>query len=63
MKYIEQETRLAVNATPLAYFHTNWTRHGAPLLDMLGAVVDHVDAFSAGGSDAIDKTLARTQPL
>jgi 5-methylcytosine-specific restriction endonuclease McrA len=39
---------------PLAYHHAHWTRHGAPLLDLLGAVIDHVQAFSTGGPDHID---------
>lgn len=34
---------------PLAYFHPNWSRRSAPLLDRLGAVVDHVEAYSKGG--------------
>ncbi|MEO8360750.1 MAG: HNH endonuclease [Vicinamibacteria bacterium] len=32
-----------------AYFHRNWSRRSAPLLDQLGAVVDHVEAYSKGG--------------
>jgi len=38
------------HAGPLAYFHPHWSRRHAPLLDHLGAVVDHVEAFSKGGS-------------
>lgn len=34
---------------PIAYFHPNWSRAGAPLLDHLGAVIDHVEAFAKGG--------------
>lgn len=34
---------------PLAYFHKNWSRAGAPLLDHMGAVIDHVEAFAKGG--------------
>ena len=33
----------------VAYFNLNWRRDLAPLLDELGASVDHVEAFSAGG--------------
>jgi 5-methylcytosine-specific restriction endonuclease McrA len=36
-------------ASPLAYYDTNWRRDRAPLLDHLGAVVDHVEAFARGG--------------
>lgn len=35
---------------PIAYFHRNWSRAGAPLLDHLGAVIDHVEAFDKGGA-------------
>jgi 5-methylcytosine-specific restriction endonuclease McrA len=49
MKYLEIEVRRAGHAEPLAYYHKNWTRGGAPLLDELGAVVDHVEAFASGG--------------
>lgn len=34
----------------LAYHHPQWRRDQAPLLDHLGAVVDHVAAFSRGGA-------------
>jgi hypothetical protein len=34
---------------PLAYWHPNWSRKNAPLLDYLGANVDHVEAHSKGG--------------
>jgi 5-methylcytosine-specific restriction endonuclease McrA len=53
MKYIEREVRKAGNSKALAYYHARWTRDGAPLLDLLGAVVDHVEAFAGGGSNAI----------
>ncbi len=31
------------------YYHAHWTRRDAPLLDELGAVIDHVEAHSTGG--------------
>jgi hypothetical protein len=46
MKYLEREIRKEGIAGPLAYYHERWTRDGAPLLDYLGAVLDHVEAFS-----------------
>src|SRR5258708_6628600 len=33
----------------VAYFHPRWTRRDAPLLDHLGVVLDHVEAFAKGG--------------
>ena len=42
-----------VNKRPLAYYNPNWRRDLAPLLDELGASVDHVEAHSGGGSDDI----------
>lgn len=51
MKYLERELRNAGHGRRLAYYHAHWTRDGSPLLDELGAVIDHVSAFSAGGLD------------
>jgi 5-methylcytosine-specific restriction endonuclease McrA len=52
MKLLETEVRAAGNSASLAYYHAHWTRATAPLLDELGAVLDHVKAFSAGGECA-----------
>ena len=54
MKYLEQELRASGNNCRLSYYHAHWTRDGAPLLDLLGAVIDHIEAFSMGGDDHID---------
>jgi hypothetical protein len=54
MKYVERELRTSGNADRISYYHAHWTRDGAPLLDLLGAVIDHVEAFSTGGVDHID---------
>src|SRR5262249_23462070 len=58
MRLIEREVRKAGNHNPLSYYHAHWTRNGAPLLDELGAVIDHVEAHSTGGSS--DKTNLAT---
>ena len=50
MRYLEKEVRRAGHYEPLAYYHPHWTRGGSPLMDELGAVVDHVKAFSSGGA-------------
>jgi hypothetical protein len=49
MKYLALEVRSAGHSGPLAYYHAHWTRDGSPLLDELGAVIDHVEAFSTKG--------------
>jgi hypothetical protein len=46
MKYLQREVRKTDADTPFAYHHANWSRQGAPLLDLLGAVIDHIEAFS-----------------
>ena len=35
---------------PIAYFNLNWRRDKAPLLDELGASIDHIRAYSTGGT-------------
>ena len=49
MKYFEIEVRKAGHDGPLALYHPHWTRAAAPLLDELGAVLDHVTAFVSDG--------------
>ena len=49
MRLLDLELRNAGCGAELSYYHAHWTRNGAPLLDELGAVLDHVEAFSAGG--------------
>ncbi len=51
MKYLERFARQAGFSGPLAYYDAHWTRRGAPLLDHMGAVIDHVEAHSRGGAD------------
>ena len=43
---------------PLDYFNLNWRRDQAPLLDELGASVDHVEAFASGGDHSEDNFAA-----
>lgn len=57
MKFLARELRIAGQDEPLAYFHPHWTRDGSPLLDELGAVIDHVQAFCAGAPDAIENLI------
>jgi|SRR5271157_903861 len=51
LKLLEREVKKSVQPRPLAYYHGHWTRDRAPLLDELGAVIDHVEAHSKGGPD------------
>jgi len=46
LKYLEMELRNTGNRERLAYYHPHWTRNTAPLLDELGAVIDHVASGS-----------------
>ncbi len=54
MKYLDREIRASGRGDDLSYYHAHWTRDGSPLLDLLGAVIDHIEAFSTGGADHID---------
>ena len=56
-KLLESELKRAGFAT-LAYYHPHGTRRDAPLLDELGAAIDHVQAFSTG--DACSEENFRT---
>jgi len=47
---LEEFVRKAGYTGSIAYFHPNWSRSSAPLLDHLGAVIDHVVPFSKGGN-------------
>jgi 5-methylcytosine-specific restriction endonuclease McrA len=49
MRCIELEVRKAGCTVPLAYYYLHWNRTTAPLLDELGAVLDHKEPCSAGG--------------
>jgi hypothetical protein len=40
MKYLAEEISSEHNTPPQGYYHGNWKREEAPLLDELGAVVD-----------------------
>lgn len=49
MRLLERWVRDQGCSSPLAYHDPRWRRDRAPLLDHLGAVVDHVEAFARGG--------------
>jgi hypothetical protein len=50
MKYLELFARRSGFAGALAYHDARWRRDKAPLLDHLGATIDHVQAHSRGGT-------------
>lgn len=50
MKYLQQFMLASGHDGPLAYFDSRWRRDKSPLLDHLGAVIDHIHAHSRGGS-------------
>jgi 5-methylcytosine-specific restriction endonuclease McrA len=54
MKYIDRFVRDSGFTGPIAYYDTHWSRRNAPLLDHLGAVIDHVNAHSRGGLDVLE---------
>ncbi len=54
MKYLEKFVRNEGFTGTLAYHDARWRRDQAPLLDHLGAVIDHVEAHSRGGAAIAD---------
>jgi len=50
MKYLERYARRRGYTGPLAWSSFAWRRDASPLLDQLGAVIDHVTALSARGA-------------
>jgi hypothetical protein len=49
MRHVEQFVRQSGFMGALAYHDVRWRRDRAPLLDHLGAVIDHIQAHSRGG--------------
>jgi 5-methylcytosine-specific restriction endonuclease McrA len=54
MRLLEREVRKSGFTGSLAYYHAHATRDGAPLLDELWAVLDHLKAFSSGGLNSAE---------
>ena len=57
MKLIRLEVQRSGHTGNVAYYHAHWTRQHSPLLDELGAVIDHEEAFSAGGPDSLENLV------
>jgi 5-methylcytosine-specific restriction endonuclease McrA len=49
MRLVQQWVKDQGCSSPLAYHDPRWRRDQAPLLDHLGAVIDHIEAFIRGG--------------
>ncbi len=54
LKYLDEFVHANGYNRPTAYFHDRWRRDAAPLLDELGSMIDHVEAFASGGRHAED---------
>jgi hypothetical protein len=54
MKYLQGFVQSSGITETVAYHDAHWTRRNAPLLDSMGAVIDHVKAHSRGGRDEAD---------
>jgi 5-methylcytosine-specific restriction endonuclease McrA len=57
MKFLERFARDSGFSGQLAYYHAHWTRRDAPLLDYMGATIDHVQAHSGGGKAETDNLV------
>ena len=57
LRYLEHFARRTGSTEPLAYYHPHWTRRDAPLLDYMGAVIDHLEAHSKGGTGYKDNLV------
>jgi 5-methylcytosine-specific restriction endonuclease McrA len=57
IKYLAEYIRQDGFNEPLAYYDLHWTRRDAPLLDHMGAVIDHVEAHSGGGPSVISNLV------
>jgi 5-methylcytosine-specific restriction endonuclease McrA len=53
MRYLAELVRQEGCSGKPAYYNRNWRRRDAPLLDHMGAVIDHVEAHSGGGASVI----------
>ena len=53
MKYLQRDLEES-HFADLAYWRFAYHRQGAPLLDELAAVIDHIEVFSGGGLDVAE---------
>jgi 5-methylcytosine-specific restriction endonuclease McrA len=53
MRYLGEFVKQEGWSDAPAYYNRNWRRTDAPLLDHMGAVIDHVEAHSGGGASVI----------
>src|SRR5207248_104815 len=50
LKFLSERVAAELPSVPLAYWDERWRRDRSPLLDELGASVDHIQAFALGGA-------------
>jgi RNA:NAD 2'-phosphotransferase (TPT1/KptA family) len=56
-RFIAAELRHAGQSGNLTFHHTHWTRQDAPLLDELGAVIDHVKRLNTDGLETVENLV------
>jgi 5-methylcytosine-specific restriction endonuclease McrA len=49
LRLLQRFVQKAGYTAPIAYFDLHWRRDLSPLLDHLGAVIDHAEAYARGG--------------
>jgi 5-methylcytosine-specific restriction endonuclease McrA len=53
LRLLADQVRQEIPPLKVAYYSHHWGRESAPLLDELGACIDHVQAFAKGGQHAM----------
>lgn len=57
MRHLAEFARGEGYGGPLAYYDKNWRRRDAPLLDHMGAVIDHVESHSTKGPSVVSNLV------
>lgn len=58
LRLLQEHVRVQLPDSRLAYWHPNWRRDSAPLLDGLAASVDHVEAHATAGAHDVSNFAA-----
>jgi hypothetical protein len=62
MRYLAEFVKQEGCKDAPAYYNRNWRRRDAPLLDHMGAVIDHVEAHSGRKSASTADAFAKRRP-